>query len=216
MSVKRIGFLLLALSVFAVSGCFGPVERPLVDFTWCPNGYAGQLDYQFTSTSMEVDGHWIVSMRWEFDDGTSSASSWDTLHRFKEEGIYHVTLTVTDSRGISGTVTKEVPVILAAELYPNWQLTLGWPIRVAGIVANRADIRLDSVVVKAKFYDVDGVRITDGTMTIHDLELGEKAAYTVDAAEYSARIFHATVEVDSFVADCGNPWFYPVAEDPTE
>ena len=216
MTLKRIGFLLLGLSAFVLSGCFGPIERPVADFTWCPNGYAGQLDYQFTSTSLEVGGHWIVSMRWEFDDGTPSESSWDALHRFEEEDVYHVTLTVTDSRGISGTVTKEVPVVLAAEIYPNWHFTLGWPIRVTGIVANRADIRLDSVVVKAKFYDVNGIRISDGTITLYDLEPGEKAAYTVDAAEYSASIFHATVEVDSFVADCGNPWFYPVAEDASE
>jgi PKD repeat protein len=210
------GLLALGLSVFALSGCFGPIERPLVDFTWCPIGYAGQLDYQFTSTSIEVDGHWIVSMEWDFGDGTSSQSTWDALHRFKEEGVYYVTLTVTDSRGISGTVTKAVPVVLAAELYPNWQFTLGWPIRVTGVVANRSDIRLDSVVVKAKFYDTNGVRITDGIATIYDLEPGEKAAYTVDASEYSARIFHATVEVDNFVADCGNPWFYPVSEDASE
>jgi hypothetical protein len=155
-------------------------------------------------------------MQWEFDDGSPIETTWDAPHRFEEEGIYHVTLTVTDSRGISGTVTKEVPVVMAAEVYPNWQFTLGWPIRVTGIVANRADVRLHSVVVKAKFYDVNGVRITDGTVTLVDLEPGEKVAYTVDAAEYSARIFHVTVAVDSFVADCGNLWYYPVAEEASE
>lgn len=216
MNLKRIGTLLLALSAFALSGCFGPVDRPVVDFTWCPNGYAGRLDYQFTSTADDVGGHWIVSMHWEFDDGSPIETTWDALHRFEEEGVYHVTLTVTDSRGVSGTVTKEVHVAMAAEVYPNWQFTLGWPIRVTGIVANRADVRLHSVIVKAKFYDVNGVRITDGTVTLTDLEPGEKVAYTVDAAEYSASIFHVTVDVDSFVADCGNPWYFPVAEDASE
>ena len=216
MNVKRIGLVLLALSALALTGCFGPVERPVVDFTWCPNGFAGQLDYQFTSTSSTPDGRWIVSMQWEFDDETSTETTWDTLHRFDEEDVYHVTLTVTDSRGMSGTITKEVPVVMVAEIYPNWQFTLGWPIRVTGIVANRADVRLNSVVVKAKFYDVNGVRMTDGTVTLYDLEPGEKVAYTVDAAEYAASIFHATVEIDSFVADCGNPWYYPVAEAPAE
>ncbi|MBE0634705.1 PKD domain-containing protein [Candidatus Bipolaricaulota bacterium] len=149
-------------------------------------------------------------MQWEFDDGTPLEIAWDTLHRFDDEDTYHVTLTVTDSRGIAGTVTKEVPVLLAAEIYPNWQLILGWPIRITGIVANRADVRLDSVVIKAKFYDVDGIRITDGIVTIDDMEPGEKVAFTVDASEYSARIFHATVEIDSFIADCPNQWLYPV------
>jgi len=216
MSIKRIGLFLVALVALALAGCFGPVERPVVDFTWCPNGYAGQLDYQFTSTSSTPDGRWIVSVQGEFDDETPVETTWDSLHRFDEEGTYHVTLTVTDSRGMLGAITKEVAVVMAAEIYPNWHFTLGWPIRVTGIVANRADVRLNSVVVKAKFYDVNGVRIADGTVTLYDLEPGEKVAYTVDAAEYSASIFHATVDVDSFVADCGNPWYYPIVEDPTE
>jgi hypothetical protein len=210
MRTRRFAVLILVAVAFALSGCFGPVERPVVDFTWCPNGYSGDLDYQFSSTSVTVPGQWIEMMQWEFDDGTPPEIAWDPLHRFDDEGTYHVTLTVTDSRGVSGTATKEVPVLSAVEIYPNWQLTLGWPVRIKGIVANRADVRLDSVVVKAKFYDVDGVRISDGVVTIDDMEPGEKVAFTVDAAEYSARIFHATVEIDSFVADCPNQWFYPV------
>ena len=212
MGLKRLFLLSLGLLALALVGCFGPIERPVADFTWCPNGYDGKLDYQFTSTSTTDDGYFIVSMRWEFDDETPIETVWEALHRFEEEDVYHVTLTVTDSRGISGTITKEVPVAMAAEIYPNWQFTLGWPVRVTGIVANRADVRLDFVVVKAKFYDTNGIRISDGTVTLYDLEPGEKVAFSVDAIDYSAGIFHATVEVDSFVADCPNAWYYPVAK----
>ena len=213
MRIKRFALLILGILAFALSGCFGPIERPVADFTWCPNGFAGDLDYQFSSTSTTVPGHWIESMRWEFDDGTLPETiTWDAWHRFEEAGTYHVTLTVTDSRGVSGTVTQEVPVFLVAEIYPNWHFTLGWPVRITGIVANRADVRLHSVVIKAKFYDVDGVRMTDGTVTLTDMEPGEKVAYCVEASEYSARIFHATVEIDSFVADCPNQWVYPIDE----
>jgi PKD domain len=216
MAVKRSLLLILGVSALALTGCFGPIERPVADFTWCPNGFDGKLDYQFTSMSTTVDGHFIVSMRWEFDDQTPIETVWEALHRFEEEDVYHVTLTVTDSRGMSGTITKEVSVKMSAEIYPNWQFTLGWPVRVTGIVANRADVRLDSVVVKAKFYDTKGIRITDGTVTLYDLEPGEKVAYTVEAADFSASIFHATVEIDSFVADCPNAWYFPVAEEPVE
>lgn len=216
MKARLAACLILCVFATALSSCFGPIERPVADFTWCPNGYAGNLDYQFTSTSVSAPGTWIESMVWEFDDGTPPDSAWDAWHRFPESDTYYVTLTVTDSRGVAGTVTKEVDVFPVAELYTNWQLSLGWPIRISGIVANRADVRLDAVVVKAKFYDVDGVRITDGTVTIDDMEPGEKVAYTIDASEYSARIFHATVEIDSFVADCGNPWFVPTAVKGTE
>ncbi len=216
MRTRRVALLLFGILAFALSGCFGPIERPVADFTWCPNGFAGDLDYQFSSTSATVTGHWIESMVWEFDDGAAPDPSWNAWHRFEEADTYHVTLTVTDSRGVSGTVTKEVRVFLVAEIYPNWQFTLGWPVRITGIVANRADVRLSSVVIKAKFYDVDGVRMTDGTVTLTDMEPDEKVAFTVDASEYSARIFHATVEIDSFVADCGDPWFYPVKNDEVE
>jgi PKD domain len=216
MGLKRSLLLLVGLLALALTGCFGPIERPVADFTWCPNGYDGKLDYQFTSTSTAADGHFIVSMRWEFDDGTPNETVWEALHRFEEEDVYHVTLTVTDSRGVTGTATKDVSVMMAVEVYPNWQFTLGWPTRVTGIIANRADVKLNSVVVKAKFFDTNGIRITDGTVTLYDLEPGEKVAYTIDASEYSPRVFHATVEVDSFVADCPNGWYYPVEREATE
>lgn len=211
MITRRFLLLTLILLPLALSGCLGSIERPVADFVWCPNGFAGDLDFQFMSTSTMVPGHWIESMVWKFDHETlPQASVGIGRHRFSNEGIHHVNLTVTDSRGISGTVTKAVPVFLAADILSDWQLTLGWPIRIRGIVANRADMRLNSVMIKAKFYDFTGVRITDGTVTIFDMDPGERVAFTVDAGEYSARIFYATVEVASFMADCGNPWFVPI------
>jgi len=190
-----------------LSGCFGPVMRPVADFVWCPDGSSGDLDYWFTSTSTTVSNHWIESLRWEFDDETPPLeTAWDAHHRFDEEGVYRVTLTLRDDRGVTGTVTKVVPVALAAFVHPGWLLTLGWPARVTGVVQNRFNERLDFVVVKAKFYDTDGVRLSDGTVEITDLEPGEKAEFSIAAVEYSTRIFYATVAVDSFSSDCPNGW----------
>lgn len=186
-----------------VAGCLGPVERPVANFVWCPDGSSGRLDYWFLSTSQPPAGRSIESLRWEFGDGSTPVDAfWDTWHRFSEEAVYRVTLTVTDSWGISGTVTKDVPVAAAAFIHSTWQLTLGWPVRITGVVENRWGERLENVVIKAKFYDADGIRLTDGTVEVTDLDPGEKAAFSVTADEYSARIFHATVEVDSFFADC--------------
>lgn len=188
-------------------GCFGPVTRPVADFIWCPDGSSGELEYWFTSTSTTVPNHWIESLRWEFGDGTPPLeATWDAHHRFDVEKVYRVTLTVRDDRGVSGTLTKEVPIAMAAFVHPGWRLTLGWPARVTGVVQNRSDERLDSVIVKAKFYDVDGVRLSDGEAEITDLEPAEKAEFAITAEEYSTRIFHATVEVDSFSSDCPNGW----------
>jgi len=192
------------------AGCFGPIERPIADFTWCPEGSEGRLDYRFTSTSTTIFGHQIESMVWEFDDGTSPLSSISApIHRYSEEGLYQVTLTVADSRGVSGTVTKGVPIALAAFVHSTWSLTLGYPPTVLGIVENRYLERLTSVVVRAKFYDADGIRLTDGRFEITDLDPGELAAFEVRAREFATRIFHATVDIESFHADCG-PWILPV------
>lgn len=128
------------------------------------------------------------------------------VHRFDEERTHRVTLTVTDSRGVSGTITKDVPVAMAAFVHTTWQLTLGYPPTVSGIVENRFTERLDEVVIRAKFYDVDGVRLTDGRIEIDDLDPGERAAFQVRAEEFMTRIFHATVEVESFAAECSPRW----------
>lgn len=201
---RRMSLLLGAVAVLLLaSGCFGPLERPVASFTWCPEGSQGLLDVWFTSTSTTVPGHWIEQMIWEFDDGTLPTPGWDMPHRFDEPGIYLVTLTVTDSRGVSGTVTQEVVVEMPVIVQPNWQLTLGFPPTVTGVIQSRYDERLESVVIRAKFYDADGVRLTDERVGIEDLEPGERAAFEIRAQEFQSRIFHATVEIESYHADCG-------------
>ena len=205
--IRAFSILVLLEAALLLVGCFGPITRPVADFVWCPDGSSGNLDYWFTSTSTTVPNHWVESLRWEFDDGTPPLeTAWDAHHRFDEEKVYRVTLTVRDDRGVSGTVTKDVPVAMATFVHPGWQLTLGWPARVTGVVQNRFGERLEFVVIKAKFYDVDGVRLSDGIVEITDLEPGEKAEFSITAVEYSTRIFHATVEVDSFFSDCPNGW----------
>lgn len=207
---KRAGAIAAMLALagsLLLGGCLGPVERPVADFVWCPEGTQGRLDYWFTSTSTTVPGASIEDLVWEFDDGSpADDSSWDVVHRFPEERVYRVTLTVTDSRAVSGTVTRDVPVAMAAFIQPSWQLTLGYPPTVSGVVGNRSLHRLDRVVVRAKFYDGDGIRLTDGRFELSDLDPGEQAAFEVRAAEFTTRIFHATVDVESFAAECAPLW----------
>lgn len=201
--------LLIIVTGFIVSSCFGPVVRPVADFTWCPDGSSGLLDYHFFSHSTTVPGHYITAFKWQFDDVTNADQySPDVAHRFLKEGTYFVMLVVTDDRGISGTVSKEVPVQPAAFIR-TWNLALGFPVQVTGEVENRYTHTLLTVTLKAKFYDANGLRLTDGTVVINDLEPGERAAFTVKASEYSSRIFYATVSVASFTVDCPD-LFYPV------
>ncbi|MCD6494911.1 PKD domain-containing protein [Candidatus Bipolaricaulota bacterium] len=208
--MKRILFLLLIVVIGLVStSCFGPAVRPTVDFTWCPDGSSGLLSYHFFSHSTTVPGHYITTFNWQFDDGSSIDDYYrDVIHRFPEEGTYFVTLVATDDRGVSGTASKEVHVQPAAFIR-TWKLALGFPVQVYGEVENRCGDTLPTVTLKAKFYDADGLRLTDGTVVINDLEPGERAAFTVKAQEYSSRIFYATVAVESFTVDCPEI-FHPV------
>jgi len=206
---KRCLGLVLCAGVLLVGGCFGPVVRPTAEFSWCPDGESGLLSYRFISEATPVPGHYITSLSWEFGDGAAvNGYAWEVIHAFPEEGAYWVTLTVTDDRGVSGTATEAVSVIEAA-LVRWWQLTLGFPQKVTGEVVNRHTETLQTVTVRAKFYDADGVRLTDGTVEITDLDPGEIARFTIEAREPSSQVFHSTVAVESFVADCAGSPFWP-------
>ena len=206
---KSMVFLLIAVVGLVTTSCFGPVVRPTVDFTWCPDGSSGLLGYHFFSQSTTLPGHYITTFDWQFDDGSSIDDYYrDVVHVFPEKGTYFVTLVATDDRGVSGTTSKELHVQPAA-LIRTWNLTLGFPVQVTGEVENWCDNTLPTVTLKAKFYDADGLRLTDGTVVINDLEPGERAAFTVKAQEYSSRIFYATVAVESFTVDCPEI-FHPV------
>jgi hypothetical protein len=197
---------LAALGVAALTllaGCFGPVERPSADFGWCPDGTSGALDYAFTPTSVPARGQDIVRAVWEFGDGTAAVETQGAVsHRFAEPGSYAVVLTVTDRRGVAGTETKVVPVEFAAFIDPTWTLTLGYPPTVTGVVGNRVGVRLEEVVVRVRFCDADGVRLGDERLTLYDLSPGEHVRFEIETWDFMARVFLATVDVESFVAAC--------------
>jgi len=199
----------LCFGFLLVGGCFGPVVRPTVGFTWCPDGSSGLLSYRFISQATTVPNHYITSLSWEFGDDTAMRDyAWEVVHSFPAEGTYWVTLTATDDRGVSGTVTEEVQAIEVA-LIRSWQLTLGFPQKVTGEVVNRHSETLQTVTVKAKFYNVDGVRLTDGAAEVADLEPGEVVRFTIEAEEPSTGVFYATVSVESFTSDCGGSVSWP-------
>jgi PKD repeat protein len=66
-----------------------------------------ELTCTFTSTSTDDAG--IVSAEWSFGDGATDSGS-IVSHTYSEDGIYSVSLTVTDSGDLSNTATKNVTV----------------------------------------------------------------------------------------------------------
>ncbi len=59
--------------------------------------------------SVDPDGT-ITSYVWNYGDGTSANGARPQPHRFAEAGTYEVTLTVTDDKGATDTVTESVTV----------------------------------------------------------------------------------------------------------
>ncbi|HEY7635784.1 MAG TPA: PKD domain-containing protein [Gemmatimonadales bacterium] len=83
--------------------------NPTADFGFTCNG----LDCSFTDQSSDADlGDAPTAWDWDFGDGSAHANTQNPQHSFTASSptTEHVTLTVTDSHGGTGTLTKEVPV----------------------------------------------------------------------------------------------------------
>lgn len=94
-------------------------RAPIADFVWGPVGSTAEVAVQFTSTSTDPDGV-ILLTQWEFGDGSGSAVGNSTSHTFPRQGVYPVTVHVTDGIATS-TLTRTVAIADAA---PRASLTI--------------------------------------------------------------------------------------------
>lgn len=82
---------------------------PIPAFTFSPSSPLEGTVVQFdASTSRDPDGT-IVSYDWSFGDGTT-ASGVRVTKTYLMAGTFHVTLTVTDDRGVAGQLTRAVAI----------------------------------------------------------------------------------------------------------
>lgn len=83
---------------------------PTAAFTFAATGLTEKFD---GSGSTDSDGA-IQSYRWNFGDGSAAGTGATPSHSFTAAGTFQVTLTVTDDKGGTGTITKSVSVSHAA------------------------------------------------------------------------------------------------------
>lgn len=87
-------------------------DAPTADFTFSqlPISASSPHTIQFSSaTSSAAPGRTITSYFWDFGDGTTSTLAGPT-HNYSGTASYNVTLTITDSAGKTGRVTKTAQV----------------------------------------------------------------------------------------------------------
>ena len=82
---------------------------PVAAFTYSPSNPLSTKPIAFDgSGSSDPDGT-IVGFAWDFGDGTRATGA-TTSHAYSVEGSYVVTLTVTDSDGLTGSATRTLQV----------------------------------------------------------------------------------------------------------
>ena len=86
----------------------GVNNPPVADFDYSPSFPTTSDTIQFTDLSYDVDGT-IVSWYWDFGDGATSTQQ-NPQHRYADDGVYRVTLTVTDNDGASNSTYKFITV----------------------------------------------------------------------------------------------------------
>lgn len=116
------GFGMLTL---LLGGCTLFDSPPTVDFSWTPLEPLARSEVRFSDQSSDSGGLFggggIATRLWDFGDGSTSAAA-NPKHRYRCEGSYDVTLTVTDNAGLSASATKRIEV--QPSLHGTWKGTL--------------------------------------------------------------------------------------------
>ena len=123
---------------------------PTASFVFSPTGDAAPIDVDFDasgSTSAEAP---IVSYDWQFATGITKSGK-KTRHRFTSAGSYPVTLTVTDDKGLTATITQIIKIMAPARNEP--------PVAVIDATPDNGAAPLEVRFSAARSRDSDG-RIT--------------------------------------------------------
>ena len=85
-----------------------PNVPPVANFSYSPENPTDLDVINFTDLSYDSDGY-IVNWTWNFGDGSYSYEQ-NPQHQYSDDGVYNVTLTVTDDDGAMANITKQIVV----------------------------------------------------------------------------------------------------------
>lgn len=175
-------FVVLMLCLI-ICGVNGPIYRnthantgldtnqpPSVDFTYTPTNPTDIDVVQFHDNSVDTDG-WIVAWIWYFGDGDSSLLQ-NPDHKYSDNGIFQISLTVIDNNGTINTTTKTITILNVP------------PVADCGDdrYVNQNVLHLTA----SQSYDIDG-EIINYTWVINETQLyyGKNINYTFHEGTYS-------------------------------
>jgi parallel beta-helix repeat protein len=119
-------------------------EPPNATFIYSPANPTTQDAVHFSDRSMDSDGY-LISWLWTFGDGNTSTTQ-HPVHTYADNGIYLVTLKVTDDHGITTEITQQITITnvapqIAFEYIPQN------PTDLQTITFNDTSIDLDGIVI---------------------------------------------------------------------
>lgn len=166
------GSVLTSSSVAAHFAAGQGQSAPTAAFTSTTSGLTASFD---ASSSTAGDGATIASYAWSFGDGSPSASGATTTRTYAQAGTYPVTLTVTDSRGATDSVTQDVTV-QAANTGPTASFT-ATATNLSVAVNGSASTDADGTIASYSWNWGDGTAAGSGATATH--AYASAGSYTV-------------------------------------
>jgi PKD repeat protein len=91
------------------------VPAPTVTLSVAPNPPLAGQQATFTANATPAAGHTITNYSWSFGDGTSRETTQpSTVKTYTSQGVYVVTVVVTDNTGQTGSVSQQITIASSA------------------------------------------------------------------------------------------------------
>ena len=119
-------------------------EKPYADFTYMPSNPTTQDVIQFNDNSTDLDGY-IVTWSWDFGDGNISMEQ-NATHRYVDNGVYNITLTITDNYGATDETSQQLSVLNVGPK-ANFDYSPSNPTDLQNVIFNDKSSDLDGYIV---------------------------------------------------------------------
>lgn len=152
------------------------------------------------SNSYDPDsGDSIASWSWDFGDGSAASTVSNPSHTYTIEGPYTVTLTVTDTHGLTDSDTAAVEVSTASVDHPPTAI-IGANYRIIGDVISLSNV--GSVQFNAlKSYDPDGDTISAWDWRLDGTSVASTSSFTHNFSSAGKYIVALTVTAASVTSE---------------